>query len=804
MARSNNSARTAASAAAAAKDNTIVNTIATESIADVKAARMEAVIKYLKAYDRSMESVKLGLILLKAIPGVISSVNEYLILSRLLIEARVSRTRPEFIPDTVHRRRVELKETTVNKLRAAYQSARDRFLANMADNDPNSAHSAHPPPPPAMAPTANVNPPRPQESAKKIVKTTTPLESITLQPSTAITLKVVTPKVATPKVKTQEAQSVLEQTAPAGLTLKSTPLKPRAPSVDTSVVKTPNVAMPVDESPSPAAKIFAAESVKFKTRRTRNKKAKVPASPSPVEETKDQAAPTPPFPSSHFDFRATPSKQALVKVNATVPTLGSTHVRNVSDSSSTTSFIIAGRSRGDSSSSLDEDKPSTGKTTPHRLSEASDKPCDLFSEYAPEPIVEADSMSSDEPSFVTEEATTAFVTEIVTAGTPVEEKAASLSAEESLLSAVANDTSSAFFKRITSRPSSKKYEDLLPTPLSTFGKTTVMVNRMMNATDVAYTDEYDEAHNIELVNSLDVYHHSALPKMVLSTEQVLEQAAFDLAISKHRNDLMQHAAHEIAPKVPQTKADAQMSALFAIGIQSLEKNGTLFFNQQNKPSTPVANEIMDIEQDPAIVSMVASFPSVTGLAATLAHLGPNRPLASWRKSMPPMMMACAPVDGLEAAITRLRAREAAKFAVPQPIAPAPVIIERSIETISSMKDSQMDKYIDHGFSGMDLAEIEESITDAPISKETAIELPMVEEPTIEAPTIKEHALKAVLAPTAAVPTPILATTKAPTKTPKASKPSKTVAKLTGPRTHDAVSKKDKRAMKKAGLLQKLT
>lgn len=89
-----------------------------ESIADVKAAKMKAIEEYLKAYDDSMERVKLGLVLLKVLPGLISSVDEYLILSRIHAEALVSRARPGFAPDTMRRRRVELKGATLNKLRA--------------------------------------------------------------------------------------------------------------------------------------------------------------------------------------------------------------------------------------------------------------------------------------------------------------------------------------------------------------------------------------------------------------------------------------------------------------------------------------------------------------------------------------------------------------------------------------------------------------------------------------------------------------------------------------------------------------
>lgn len=622
-----------------------------------------------------------------------------------------------------------------------------------------------------MTPTAEVNSPKPQKSAKKIA-------TATFSPKS-------------------------EQTTPAAPTSDLTPLRLQIPSVNAAVIETPQVALPEVESPSPATKIFAAESAKFKNRRTRNKKVKVPASPSPTKETKGQAAPTPRWPSSDFDFRVSPSKQALVQVNATVPLLGSAHNRSVSDSSSMSSFSVAGRSRGDSSSSSDEDKPSTGKTTPHRLSEASesDKPLDLFPEYAPSPIVEADLTSLEELSFTADVTAIASMPEVVTADTPVEEQAVSPSAEEALLAAVANDTSPAFFKRITSRRSSRTYEELLPTHLSTFGKTVIMVKQMVNASDVAFFSDEDEAHNIKLVDSLDVYHYSTLPKMVLSTDQAKEQAAFDLAMLKHRDDLMRHAAQEAAAKVPQTKADAQMSALFAIGIQSLEKNGTLFFNPKYKPCNPVEEEVLDVEQDPAIVSMVTSLSSGTGLAATLTRLGPNRPFASWYKSsMPATSMARAPADGLDALIVRMRAREAAKLTAIQPTVSAPIVHESSIEAVSSMKNLPMDKYFTHGFSGADLAEEEESFLEAPMIEEPFMEASKIEETIFETPTIEEYILEAVKARAPAPIVPIAATKKAQAKASKPAKASKTVAKLTGPRTRDSLSKKEKRAMKKAGLL----
>ncbi|TID20915.1 hypothetical protein E6O75_ATG05680 [Venturia nashicola] len=637
MARQSASAR----AAAATTNNTITKSVAIESIADVTATKMEVIADYLRAHDRSTERIKAGLSLLKAIPGLIPSVDEYLMMSRLLVETRVSRARPAFSPDTLRRRRVQLKDSTLNQMRAAYQAARDRFLVILIDGNSKSSDSAHPSSPPALASAAKFNSSEPQQSAQKAVKITSTTKPTLAQPLAASALKI-----ETPKLKTRKAEPLLKQTTLAVLTSDSTPLKTQVTSINTAVVEAPKVALPVVESPSPATKILAPDSAKFKIRRSRNKKAKVPASPSLMGKTKVQAVATPQSPSSDFDFRASPTKQALVRVDATVPAHASTHVRSISDSSSTSSFIFAGRSRGASSSSLDEDKPSTGKTTPHRLSEASefDKPLDLFTEFAPEHFVEVDLTFLNEVSSVTDETTTTSVTEVVTVDTPIDEEVDSLSVEEALLAAVANDTSSAFLKRTTGRSSSKNYEDLIPTPLSTFGKTTVMVKQMMDNSNVDYHGEKVEAHNIELMNSLDLYHHSALPKMTLSTDQVQEQAAFDLAMSKHHDELLRHAAQEDAPNVPRTKADAQMSALFSIGLQSVEKNGTIFFNPHPTLSKPAKEEISDIEQDPAIVSMIAPLPSGTGLFATLTQLGPNRPLASWYKSMTPTMKSHAPIE----------------------------------------------------------------------------------------------------------------------------------------------------------------
>ncbi|QDS72172.1 hypothetical protein FKW77_004673 [Venturia effusa] len=122
------------------------------------------------------------------------------------------------------------------------------------------------------------------------------------------------------------------------------------------------------------------------------------------------------------------------------------------------------------------------------------------------------------------------------------------------------------------------------------------------------------------------------PIVVLSTEQVKEHAALDLSTSKHSQSPAEHATQEATPpKAPQTKADEQINALFAIGVQSVEKDGTYFFNPNYKPFTPLTEEVMDVEQDPAIVTLVGSYSSGRGLAATLARLGPDRPLASWPK-----------------------------------------------------------------------------------------------------------------------------------------------------------------------------
>lgn len=92
---------------------------------------MDNIVAYLQAYDRSMERVKMGLFLFKNIPGVIPSVDEHLILLRLLTEARVARVRPEFMPDTLRRRRVQLKEVTLDKMRAGKTDSRTAWLVEL-------------------------------------------------------------------------------------------------------------------------------------------------------------------------------------------------------------------------------------------------------------------------------------------------------------------------------------------------------------------------------------------------------------------------------------------------------------------------------------------------------------------------------------------------------------------------------------------------------------------------------------------------------------------------------------------------
>lgn len=714
---------------------------------------------------------------------------------------------------------------------------RDRFLGRFGEVDAVEVKL----PKPAQAEKMTASPvklapstssPRPVPVAK--MATATPQKKLAKKPDQPMSVSESTPT----KAQSPEPHDTTPKAARAVST--STPTKAQVP-----MVSTPNIAVPVVDSPLPATKIFAAESAKFKTRRTRNKKAKVPASPSPTKETKEQTAPS--LPSSEFDFRATPTKQALVmfdtlaietpkvampvaespspatktfaaeaaksktrtrrnkktkvpassspmklpkeeaslalpsadlkirhedllKLDAIVPMLTSLHVRNVSDSSSASSHIVARRLRGDSSSSSDEDKPSTGKTTPHRLSEASesDKPLDLFKEYAPEPDVEADFTVSGDSASIADETTTESVAEHfakvpaedsllapVTAEISIDDEIVSGSLEDALLAAVANDTVPLFLER-TGRPS-KMYEYLLPTPMSTFGKTTLMVKQIVDSSATEYLAEDDEAHNIELVNILDVYHCSGLPKMVMSTEQVKEQAAFDLAMSKHRNDLIRHAAQEVTPpKVPQTKADAQMSALFAIELQSVEKNGTIFFNPSYKSLQPVI--CTDVEEDPAIVSLVASLPSGTGLVASLTRLGPNRPLASWSKSTLPMTMVEAPGCGLEAAISHLRAREAVKFVAAQSIVPA-LVVEPFTDAVSSMKDSPMRGYFTDEFSTVN-------------AEEPVIEVPVVEDPILDAPAIEEPVANAAEAPVLTVPAPAVATPRHPQKHQSPPRPSR--------------------------------
>lgn len=131
------------------------------------------------------------------------------------------------------------------------------------------------------------------------------------------------------------------------------------------------------------------------------------------------------------------------------------------------------------------------------------------------------------------------------------------------------------------------------------------------------------------------------------------------------------------------------------------------------------------------------------------------------------MMVEAPIDGLEAAIARLRAREAAKVAA-QPVveraalnAAAPIFtapeVEAKVVTVP-LKDLPLNE---------DFTK-EVSAVDAPILEEHSIVAPTPEEPAAEAPIVA---------------------TQTPVKAPKAPKVSKTVAKLTGPRDHKPLSKK---------------
>lgn len=442
--------------------------------------------------------------------------------------------------------------------------------------------------------------------------------------------------------------------------------------VDTTAIETRKAMIPSVQSPSPATKICGAESAKFKSRRTRNKKAKVPASPSTMKETKDQTIPA--VQTSKFGCRLTPLpiKSPPDVAAIVLPTLATfNHTRNVSDPSCSSGPIFVGRSRNGSSSSSDEDKPSTGKTTPHRLSDASDKSLDLLKEFAPDPIVEVDSaVSRDEHSLVAGTTTTESVTEVLTEApaeetlieaTPAEiaanEEGVLPSTDEALLATVADDMIPLFLERAYEESFLTK--DDSPTSMGAFRKTVKMVQQMVNASAVVYLAE-GITPNVRLVNSLDVYHYSALPNMILSSEQVVEQAAFDLAMSKHRDDLIRHTTQEeeaakvqevervvewpigeavevvpeeevlfedsaevvqevvvAPPKDPQTKTDEQMNLLFSIGLQSVFKNGTWFPNPQYKPFTEVTEDVLDVEQNPAIVTMVASLPSGNGLVALL-------------------------------------------------------------------------------------------------------------------------------------------------------------------------------------------
>lgn len=83
---------------------------------NVKNAKMEVVVAYLKAYDFLFSRTLLALELCKLSPAIISSKDEMLNLLRSLVEARIVRGRPGFIADTLRRPRVMMKQSTLSKM----------------------------------------------------------------------------------------------------------------------------------------------------------------------------------------------------------------------------------------------------------------------------------------------------------------------------------------------------------------------------------------------------------------------------------------------------------------------------------------------------------------------------------------------------------------------------------------------------------------------------------------------------------------------------------------------------------------
>lgn len=209
-----------------------------------------------------------------------------------------------------------------------------------------------------------------------------------------------------------------------------------------------------------------------------------------------------------------------------------------------------------------------------------------------------------------------------------------------------------FFKRIAiSSREDNIFDDILDGNVL---NTTIMVRRVTDASKVNYS-EGDMGRLLRLVDSLDVYHHTTLPKVVHTQEQFLERKDFDLAMSKHRDDLARYAAREgqdlaaeVAPQAakvvkvvnkPQTMADADMEALFAMGTKAITKNGTWYPSPYYQAQSDAPVCIMDVEEDPAIVSL-----------SPLLAVCPIR-------TVNPL------VDGLALAITCLRSNEAAKAAM---------------------------------------------------------------------------------------------------------------------------------------------
>jgi hypothetical protein len=260
-----------------------------------------------------------------------------------------------------------------------------------------------------------------------------------------------------------------------------------------------------------------------------------------------------------------------------------------------------------------------------------------------------------------------------------------------------------------------------------------------------------------LQNSIEETAQKSAEEAAQKTEEEAAQKAAEEAATKKADGAAQKAAEEESAKKaieePKNKADTAIEALFTTGVTSVEIGGTTFYNQKPQPK-------------------ISPFPAVQ--TALISRPEEDPAIVSFSRALKVISIAALETQ----------------FSFRSKTDPAPLFLTRAPKAFFIAKAEANKAEADlkarlHISPQADAATVSMSV--APVASALLLEAA----PVIEAVP--------VVVSISVVSTPVVAASiiqsQAPLNTPKGSKPTK-VNKLTGPRVHATMSKKEKRQMKK--------